>query len=359
MDPVSHYELNTSYQSVDTDWDDFLRGITGNHHLQSSLWAQVNECLGWNAGRVVAKQNMRIVAGAQVLFKPLSNHAAIGYVPNGPVFTIDDLQLREALLTELSRLGESNCIRFLVIQPPMTAEGWLNELPKFGFQPSMVKMGPTATILVDLRLGLGSIFGQMKARTRYNIRLSNRKGVSIRSGAARDLERYYELVQNTSQRQRFSTYPEQYFRKMWEVFEPRGHIKLFLSEYLGKIVSGQLVIAFGNMVVNKLSVWSGEHGDLKPNESLQWHAICWGKENGYCYFDLEGIDFHAASAISRKEPIPEVLQQSVTSFKLGFGGRVVLLPGVYDHIYDRAMRLFYDKTLMKMEAFRMDGTLQL
>ena len=211
-------------------------------------------------------------------------------------------------------------------------------------------MAPTATILLDLRLDLETILSQMKSRTRYNIRLSNRKGIYVEEGSEKDLDTYYNLLVATCKRQQFSIYPKKFFIKMWKVFEKNNHIKMFLLKYKGDTVGAQLVVAFGNTVINKLSVWSGEHANLKSNEALQWHTIQWSKSNYYKYYDLEGIDMDSANAILNNTPIPENLRQSVTSFKLGFGGKVVLLPGVFDHVYDQTMRLFYDNVLMELKS---------
>jgi lipid II:glycine glycyltransferase (peptidoglycan interpeptide bridge formation enzyme) len=307
--------------------------------------------VGWSAVRLIARKERRIVAGAQVLFKPLGPETAVGYVPKGPVFGRDDPGLRKGLLAELSRLAQRNRIGYLVMQPPRGAAGWLEELPALGFRPSAAKMGPVATVLLDLSLDEDTMLAEMKARTRYNVRLSSRRGITVREGAARDLDMYCELVEATSRRQQFPIYPSRYFTEMWRVFEPQGQIKLFLAEHMGEVVSAQLAVGFGDTVVNKLSVWSGAQAARKPNEAVQWYAICWAKAHGYRYFDLEGIEPQAASAALRDEPIPSDLQQSVTSFKLGFGGKVLALPGVYDHIYDQSLRDFYDRILTCIGAF--------
>lgn len=77
--------------------------------------------------------------------------------------------------------------------------------------------------------------------------------------------------------------------------------------------------------------WSGERAGIRPNELLHWHAMRWGREAGYRWYDLEGIDPHTARAVLRGER-PEKID-GLTHFKLGFGGEVVTLPGTYDRAY--------------------------
>lgn len=348
---AGRYDVQARDDAPDPEWDDYLTGVTGNHHVQSSLWGQVNRCLGWRAARLIATCGRTITAGAQVLFRPLSDEAAVGYVPNGPVFATDDPALRRALFSELSSLAQRHRIQFLIVQPPANAMGWVHELPELGFKESAAKLGLTATVLLDLSLDLDAILSQMRARTRYNVRLSSRSGIRVREGAADDLDTYYQLLVTTSRRQRFAIHPKCYFADMWRFLAPAGHLKLFLAEYQGEVVSAQLAVAFGDTVVNKLSVWSGAQSAGKPNEALQWHAICWARSHGYRYLDLEGIDPRAAAAVLGGHPLPPDLQQSFSLFKLGFGGTTLLLPGTYDHIYDQPMRAFYDLILAHAGAF--------
>lgn len=353
------YEVIKSYNIKAPHWDDFLKEVSGAHYFQSSLWAEIYASIGWRVGRVLVRQNKRIVAGAQVLFKPMSSIAAVGYIPKGPIFKIDDPVLIETLFTELSNLAQDNRIWLLAIQPPINSSDWLYQLQDFKFCPSKIEMGPIATLLIDLKSDLETILGHMKPRTRYNIRLSSRTGIHVREGTARDIESYYKLVQATASRQQFSIYSKRYFKKIWEVLEPHGQIKLFLSDYKGNVVSAQLVVVFRDTVVNKLSVWSGEFAKLKANEAVYWYAICWSKKHGYSYFDLEGINPNAARSILHNKPIPKALHQSVTSFKVGFGGNVMLLPGVYEHICNQELRLIYKNARQEIATLAEDLTVDL
>jgi hypothetical protein len=46
----------------------------------------------------------------------------------------------------------------------------------------------------------------------------------------------------------------------------------------------------------------------------------------------------AARLLLAGDPLPTKSQQSVTPFKLGFGGQVVVLPPAYDDLYNPVMR---------------------
>lgn len=347
---VDFYQVYVSDETEDPEWDTFLAQNPGGHHVQTSLWAQVKAVLGWRAVRIIARQNGQIIGGAQILIRSIPLIGAIGYVTRGPVLALDDLRLAHQVIDELHTVAQAQGIRYLVVQPPCNGEALARELPGWGFQPSPIAVGTTATVVIDLSRDLEAILAQMKPRTRYNVRLGPRKGITVREGTESDLPTYYRLLVATSQRQNFAPYPEKYFAAMWRVFSPHGYVRLFLADHEGEPVSALLAIPFGDTLINKLAVWSGRHGDCRPNELLQWTAITWAKSHGYRYYDFEGIDPQAAREILNGNPLPDALSQSTTSFKLGFGGQVVLYPGAYEYVYNPVLRWTYSAVFPKIAS---------
>ena len=136
----SSYRSNISINSSDQDWDDFLIHVPGNHYTQSSLWAKVNETLGWQAIRITILKDKRIVAGAQMMIKKSSSVTIIGYVIKGPVLSMNEPELIESLFSELSVKAKQNQICFVAIQPPDNTT-WLNQLSEFGFPSQRHKNG--------------------------------------------------------------------------------------------------------------------------------------------------------------------------------------------------------------------------
>jgi lipid II:glycine glycyltransferase (peptidoglycan interpeptide bridge formation enzyme) len=332
------YQVRISHDTEDPDWDAFLAHTPGGHHVQTSLWAQVKALLGWRAVRVVVTQGERIVAGAQMLMRPLSLLGSVGYIPKGPLFASGDPLVARLVVDELEQVAKAHRSQYLVVQPPCEVEALGDRLLCKGFEPSSTQVAPVATVAINLAKDLDDILGQMKAGTRRNIRLGQRKGITMREGTVGDLPAFHRLLVATGQRQGFSPYPEEYFAEMWRVLGPRGHVRLFLAEYAGEAVSALLLIPFGDTVIYKKGAWSGRHGNRRPNEALHWMAIKWAKAQGYHYYDFEGIDPEAAGAIAHGEPLPDSLTQTVTRFKLGFGGQVFLYPGPYDYVCNPVLR---------------------
>jgi lipid II:glycine glycyltransferase (peptidoglycan interpeptide bridge formation enzyme) len=342
------YRIQVSHATDHPDWDAFLAETAGGHHTQTSLWAQVKASLGWQAARVVVKRGERIVAGAQLLVRPLPLAGAVGYVPKGPVFASDDPLLPDLIIDKLHQVARAHRVHYLILQPPDNGEALVRHLPHWGFQPCTVRVFPTVTVVIDLDQDLDVILANMKPKTRYNIRLGQRKGITVREGTDDDLPTFYQLLAATCQRQGFSINSEAYYSEMRRILSPFGYFKLFLAEYQGEAVSAMLAIPFGDTVTYKRGGWSGHHGDRRPNEIMHWAALTWAKAHGYRYYNFDGIDPLAAGALLRGEPLPATLVDSVTRFKIGFGGQLTFMPGVYDYVYNPVLRCIYNTAYQRI-----------
>jgi len=345
------YQVHISRDVEHPDWDAFLERTPGGHHAQTSLWAQVKAHLGWGAARVIVTWGGHIVAGAQMLIRPLPLVGAVGYVSKGPVCVEEDPDLAGFVLRELHRLARTCRVRCLVVQPPNDGHALACRLPGWGFWPSAIPVAqPTATLLLDLDRDLDTLLAGMHASTRYNIRLGLRRGVVVRQGTERDLPVICRILETTGQRQGFAPEGEAYLSEMHRILAPRGWLRLFIAEYQGEPVSAGLAICFGDTVFYKRGAWSGRHGKHRPNEALQWEIIRWAKAQGYRTYDFEGIDPACARAVMRGEPIPESLSHTVTSFKLGFGGEVAFFPDAYDYVYNPFLRWMRRSVFHRLEG---------
>ena len=350
--PAAAYRVRMSAAPDDPVWDAFLAATPGGHHTQTSLWAQVKASMGWQAVRVVAEHEGRIAGGAQILHRRVAPWVGVGYVSRGPVLADGDPRLAAAVVGAVEQACRELSLRHLVVQPPGDTEAAPAYLRGRGYLPSSAEVAPRATILLEVTPDPDEILAGMGTKTRYNVRLSGRRGVTVREGGADDIAAYHRLLQSTAARQGFSPLPLSYFQRMWQVLAPAGHLRLSLAEVQGEVLAGQLAVAFGDTVVNKLSVWSGQAGNRRPNEAVQWAAIRWAHAHGYRWYDLEGLKLKVARAVVAGQPLPDSAGQTVASFKLGFGGRVVVMPAAQVHVPNRAVRWAFAQVYPRVGELR-------
>lgn len=346
---TAQYKLEVTQDLSDPQWDRFLNEVAGVYFAQSSLWAEAKASAGWRVLRLVARHRGEIVGGVQMLMRPFSFIGQLGYVPRGPVLAADNPLLADQIITELCRQARHHRVLAMVLQPNQKNDATTKSLVARHFRPTAREISPTFTLLLDLTPDQDAIMAQMKRQLRYNVRLSARKGITIREGTLADLPTFYALAKMTGERQGFGTPSADFFNQLWQLLEPAGHLKLFIAEYQGDTISAQLAVPFGNTVFNKLTVWSGAQGKLKPNEGLLWGAIQWAKTQGYHYYDFGGLSIKGASTYLYGEPLPDNLQGTVTSFKLGFGGQIETYPQARIFVTNWLARQADTKLLAKTE----------
>ena len=332
---MSHRILASDSLSA-SRWDGFVAAHPAGHLLQSSCWGALKAQFGWRTERVALEEDGRIVAGAQVLFRPLPWGQSLAYVPKGPLVDWDDEAQVEALLQAVATLARRHRAAALKVEPDLPDDPQLAaRLAGYGFRPGHT-IQPRSTIVVDLNPEPEAILAQMKPKWRYNVRLSERKGVTVRQGTEADLPAFQQLMEETGRRDHFAVHSAAYYVAAYGLFVPAGQAVWLLAECEGLLLAGIVVFAFGDKAWYFWGASSGEHRHLMPNYALQWAAMRWARERGCRAYDLWGIpDQIGADPAAYEDP------QSwgtgglwgVYRFKQGFGGRIVRTVGAWDRVY--------------------------
>jgi peptidoglycan pentaglycine glycine transferase (the first glycine) len=335
---------------IDSEWDSFVKSVPRGDHLQSSPWAAFKASYDWSPIRILIKRDGVIIAGVQILRRRVFGVLTIAHALQGPVISSYEPWLLETIMQQLAQFTRANNISYLVIQPACDCSA-IDVLEKNGFRISPFLAGTRATLIIDLSQELSALLKKMRRTTRNNIRIGYDQGIWIREGRENDLPFFHRLLEVTGRRHKGVSESKEYYLGLWKSLEPSGHVKLFLAGYQADILSGVLLVPYGNTAVMKAFGWRGGRRRLRPNELLIWRAIGWSKENGFLNFDLNGIAVSAARALQSGQSLPESEKSTTTRFKLGFGGSIVLLPATYEYIPQRAMRLFFS-TLILIERNR-------
>ena len=176
----------------------------------------------------------------------------------------------------------------------------------------------------------------MKSKTRYNLRLAERKGVVVRIGTLQDIPIFYSMYAETGQRDGFLIRPLAYYDDAWQAFLQAGMAQIFLAEAEGEAVAGLILFRFGERAWFMYGASTDKHRDKMPNYVLQWAAIRWAKAAGCTIYDLWGA--------------PDVLDESdrlwgVWRFKEGLGAQFTPHIGAYDYAPSRLLYWAYTVAL--------------
>jgi peptidoglycan pentaglycine glycine transferase (the first glycine) len=311
------------------EWDAFLSGYPNAHILQTSAWGELKAAFGWSPARLAQGQT-----GAQVLFRRLPLRVNLAYIPRGPVGPEWNI-----LLPALDNLcHEKRCV-FVKVEPDEWESPGEPTSSPHGFQPGGQTIQPRRTLIIDLAGDEQALLMRMKQKTRYNIRLAQKKGIVVRPSS--DLELFYRLMEKTGQRDRFGVHSLDYYRHAYELFSLRGECELLLAELQGQPLAALMVFTHGLRAWYFYGASSEEHREAMPTYLLQWEAMRWARERGCREYDLWGVpDADEATLEANFEQRKDGLW-GVYRFKRGFGGQLCRSSGPWDRVYNPVLYAFY------------------
>lgn len=230
------------------------------------------------------------------------------------------------MLAGLKEIARKNNIIFVKLEPNCQKDEKLIELMEsYGAVPGKRFFTPT-TFWIDLTKSEDDLLKSFTGKTRYNIRLAERKGVKVTeddSDAA--FGRYLELTRETTQRQAFFAHTEKYHRLMWKNLKDAGIAHLLTATYGGKIITTWILFTWREFLYYPYGASTEEHKEVMANNLMMWGAIKFGKKLGLSTFDLWG----------REEG------KGFTKFKEGYNPKVVEFLGTWDLVVNKPIYLIY------------------
>ncbi len=345
--------------TVDQAWNQLIAGLPGRHLLQTWQWGQVKSRYGWQPESLVwdAAGKFHIiksvennlpgvispVKGAALTLKrqiriPLfPSDFNMLYIPKGPLIDWADTTLRQQVLDDLQAYAKQQGSIFIKVDPDVRLfhgvpgePGWQAdetgsdvqaELTRRSWRFSNEQVQFRNTVLVDLSGSDEQLMQRMKQKTRYNIRLAGRKGVTIRQGGLSDLEQLYNMYAETSLRDGFVIRDRSYYLDIWQTFIKDGLAEPLIAEVEGQPVAGLFLFAFAERAWYIYGMSTEQHRDKMPNYLLQWTAMQRARAKGCTVYDLWG----APDEFTEADPL-----WGVYRFKEGLGGEVVGHIGAWD-----------------------------
>lgn len=295
------------------EWDRQIEKLASAHFLQSSAWGQFKCRYGWHSECWRILDGTIPVAYACVLSRSLGL-LRLAYVPRGPLLVRPDERSLSLAATALSGLAQQRQYLLLKADPEMwddTREWATRLLRQQRWQPGeQVQFRNTVT--VELQVPEEELLARMKPKTRYNIGLAKRRGVTVGSSTSvQALDDLYSLYVETACRDGFIVRPRAYYQSLWTSLLERNMATVLLARHDNKVLAGLVVVAFGRTAWYLHGASSNYGRNLMPTYLLQWHAMQWARERGCERYDLWG----APETQNEDDPMAGVLR-----FKLGFGG---------------------------------------
>ena len=344
------------------DWDQILTEFPDAHILQTLQWAESKKQNGWSpmffwsGSRRHDPDALVMVLRKQVNF--LGMKFTVLYAPKGPTLDWSYPAAVNQTLDFLQALCRKQKAIFIKIDPDVSLgtgipgsedekpnENGLalqKELKKRGWQFSKDQIQYRNTVLVDLRQNEEDLLAVMRQKTRYNIRLAAKKGVTIRQGNVSELPVLYNMYAQTAVRDGFVIRYEDYYLNTWRAFLDADMAKILVAEVEGKPVAALILFHFNGTSRYMYGMSTEQYRELMPNHLLQWEAMRLSKQLGCHTYDMWGA--------------PDVFDETdsmwgVYRFKQGFNGITARYIGAWDYSPRPLLYKVYTRTLPKLLDF--------
>lgn len=356
----------TSSADPDAAWDAWVAAQPAAHLLQTSRWAALKARFGWQPRRVVVHgPDGGVRAGASLLLRRAMG-LTMAYVPRGPLVDWHDAPLVAELLDALRVEARCGGAAVLKLEPELADSGAHRALlASHGLTPSRQAVQPPSTIVVDIGRSEAAILQGMKSKWRYNVRLAERKEVTVRTLVQADFPSFDGLMHATGQRDGFATHSPAYFAAAYDLLVPE-HAVYLLAEYAGEPLATIVVAITGSTAWYLWGASSDRERNRMPNHALQWAGMCWARAHGATRYDFWGIPDpigQVAAALrggdgsgTPADAVPVDLDAlpheglwGVYRFKQGFGGDVVRAVGAWDMAVEPVRFALYQAGLTARE----------
>ncbi len=291
--------------------------MTIKHPLQSREWGEFRKAWGnevvWTHGYLLTIHKIPFLGKVAIFEK-------------GPAPT-------KQMLDTLKETARKEKLIFNKLEPN---EQRTNELTKLlkgnGCVPGKTLFTPT-TFWIDLTNPEEELLASFHPKTRYNIRVAQKNGVTVtEDNSDKAFNKYLQLTRETGERQGFYAHSEKYHRLMWEYLnkqlttnnkQPIAH--LLTAIYKGEIITTWILFSYNGFLYYPYGASSEKHKNVMANNLMMWETIKFGKKLGLKTFDLWG----------REEG------KGFTKFKEGYNPKVIEFLGTWDLVINKPAYAIY------------------
>lgn len=353
---------------------------------QTAFWSQVKNNLGLQSIAINFKSRKSDLFGEKsseyiqsdilVILQQIDAQHTIAYVPYGPELEpLEEYQgeFLEELSECLRPFLPANCIMIRydlhwtsywaksnedfdengIWQGP--PEHRIQELRfnintvNWNFRKASGNILPSNTIYIDLQKSADELLQNMKPKTRYNIGLSERKGVDVKMIGLEQIDVWYHLYKDTAQRNQIYLNDIKYFSTLLQAqiqsTSASTEVMLLIAEQENIPLAAMFLVISDKRASYLYGASSSQNRNLMGTYALQWKAIQIAKEKGCTEYDMFGVAPH---------PSPAHPLYGLYKFKIGFGGQMHHSIGCWDYPFDQKAYQYYNSIELSGQGYHLN-----
>lgn len=214
-------------------------------------------------------------------------------------------------LSTVERLQKKHRVFQTIIEPKTNKDAM--QIASHGLKQSTPYL-PSKTIHINLTKSEPQLLKAMHHKTRYNIRLSQKKGVIVKE--TDDIKKFTALWKNAKFNRKFMSTKD--ISGLYKAFGKDAYI---LTAYKNNELLGGVMTVYADKIAYYMYAVTTEKGKkLFAPTLITWEQIRLAKKKGCKVFDFEGI---------YDDRFPIKSWEGFSRFKKGFGGKEVVYPGAF------------------------------
>lgn len=309
------------------------------HPVQTWEWGDFQETQGHKVYRLGVFEEQKLISVYLLSFHKVPHTSfSIGTLLRGPKIDMD-------MIENVKKLAEKENAIFVKFEPDDVEKVYdnryqliKNKASLLNF-PSLVSSPKVAfyphSFIIDLSKSEDELLAQMSQKTRYNIKIANRYGVTItHSTNDQDFETYLKLLFDTTKRQGFYLHSQNYHRRQWSILKSTGIAEIFLASFQGQVLAAFMIFKLKDRLFYPYGASLDLHREVMAPNLLMWEAIKYGRSLGLKSFDMWGSLGPDANA---SQP-----GFGFHRFKQGYGGDLVQFVGTYDLVINPQLYKLYN-----------------
>ncbi len=320
-----------------------LSGSVDTPITQQYIYGEWQKANGKEVRRFAIEEKQATLGFFQTVKYPLPFGRSYMYIPRGPVF-LKELapQQSEELSNVLVRLADKENVVFLRSDVNLESK-YFSRVPRFMYDGAFQ---PKYESVLDLTKSEEDILAGMKKVNRYTVRQAERLGVEVEiiaSGFMGYLDKFYELISTTAERDEFAHNSKDYYRKIFEISEAEGNAFMEVARYNGEIMLINFFVIYGSSVYYLFSGSENENRRVGYTYLAQWGAIKYAKKLG-----LKKYNFGAVIPDDNRYPLYSGWS-GFSDFKRRFGGEIVEYSDMYDLVVNKFLyRLYFVRKVLNL-----------
>jgi len=315
-----------------TEKDKKIFDKAARHPLQSWAWGEFRKQTGVGVWRLMETDGKEAGEVFQITWHKIpKTNFFIGYCPKS---AIPGKEALEAIKKEAEKKG-AVLVKFEPNERNREKEIKKIEVLKKDFsfkegKPLFTKY----TFQLDISLSEEELLKNMHQKTRYNIRLAEKRGVKIvEDNSELGFEEYWKLTEETTKRQKFFAHTKSYHQKMWQTMIKDGSGYLLKAIFEGKVLTTWVLFELNGVLYYPYGASTEKNREVMASNLMMWEAIRLGKKHGCRMFDMWGS----------LGPVPDSKDPwfGFHRFKQGYGGELTEFVGTYDLVVRPTLNQIY------------------